>query len=294
MKIQASLVKELRDKTGLAMMLCKKALESSQGNFENALDFLKKQNKLVKHSSSSSKEGVISISIKENSASIIEINSNTDFVARNDKFQNIVKEISDKSLDVDNLEDLFSTKSSNGNSIKNFLIENSNIIGEQISLSKMKKLFFPNSTIVGSYIHNKIGENMGKMASVVSLKIEKFDNDVNLKQDIQTYADQIAMHVVASKPLSIDEANLDKSFIEKEKEIFIQHAKEKSDKDAVIENVVKGKLKKLFTEVVLLNQFFVVDNNFTIRDFLDMISKKFNTKISILDFCRMEVGEDKK
>ncbi len=312
MKIQATSVKQLRDKTGLAMMLCKKALESSDGDLEKALDFLKKQNKLVKSGSASAKEGAIVIAVEDqknsvSKATIMEINSNTDFVARNEKFQKLAREISDISIGVSNLEELLKSNNSNGESVENFLIENSNVIGEKILLNRMEKI--TSKGTIGYYVHNQLGDNIGKMASIVSLEEE--DHDVSLRGEeqyhskgnqlseeelliLKKYADQIAMHIVASKPLALDKEHLDKSFLEKEKEILTQQAQEKSQKKPIIENIVKGKMNKLFEEIVLLDQPFVLDNNTSIRNFLEKISKELGKNIKLSNYYRMEIGEEQK
>ena len=272
MTITAKMVKELRDITGVGMMDAKKALTESNGDFESASDWLRQKGlaKAQKKSGRIAAEGLIGIKLLSDSATLIEANCETDFVARNEEFQDMINYILDNAAGKTTLNEILSS-TINGRTVDEFLIEKVASIGEKISLRRMQIL---NGKYIGFYIHNSTSDYLGKIGVAVSLSSNN-----------ETLAKQIAMHVAASNPLALSEEHLSDELIKKEQKLFTEQARESGKPENVIENMVKGKLKKFISEVTLLNQNFVIDPDMTIKEILD----KNNN--SILDYVRFEVGE---
>ena len=272
MTITAKMVKELRDITGVGMMDAKKALTESNGDFESASDWLRQKGlaKAQKKSGRIAAEGLIGIKLSGDSATLIEANCETDFVARNKEFQDMIIHILDNAAGKTTLNEILSS-TINDRTIDEFLIEKVASIGEKISLRRMQIL---NGNYIGFYIHNSTSDYLGKIGVAVSLSSNN-----------ETLAKQIAMHVAASNPLALSEEHLSDELIKKEQKLFTEQARESGKPENVIENMVKGKLKKFISEVTLLNQNFVIDPDMTIKEILE----KNNN--SILDYVRFEVGE---
>ena len=272
MTITAKMVKELRDITGVGMMDAKKALTESNGDFESASDWLRQKGlaKAQKKSGRIAAEGLIGIKLLSDSATLIEANCETDFVARNKEFQDMIIHILDNAAGKTTLSEILSS-TINERTVDEFLIEKVASIGEKISLRRMQIL---NGKYIGFYIHNSTSEYLGKIGVAVSLSSNN-----------ETLAKQIAMHVAASNPLALSEEHLSDELIKKEQKLFTEQARESGKPENVIENMVKGKLKKFISEVTLLNQNFVIDPDMTIKEILE----KNNN--SILDYVRFEVGE---
>ena len=272
MTITAKMVKELRDITGVGMMDAKKALTESNGDFESASDWLRQKGlaKAQKKSGRIAAEGLIGIKLSGDSATLIEANCETDFVARNKEFQDMIIHILDNAAGKTTLNEILSS-TINDRTVDEFLIEKVASIGEKISLRRMQIL---NGKYIGFYIHNSTSDYLGKIGVVVSLSSNN-----------ETLAKQIAMHVAASNPLALSEEHLSDELIKKEQKLFTEQARESGKPENVIENMVKGKLKKFISEVTLLNQNFVIDPDMTIKEILE----KNNN--SILDYVRFEVGE---
>jgi len=272
MTITAKMVKDLRDITGVGMMDAKKALKESNGDFDSASDWLRQKGlaKAQKKSGRIAAEGLIGIKIIDDSAILIEANCETDFVARNEEFQDMINNILNNAIGKNTLNEILSS-TINERTVNEFLVEKVASIGEKISLRRMKII---NGKYIGFYIHNSASDNLGKIGVAVSL------SEYN-----ETLAKQIAMHIAASNPLALSEEHLSDELIKKEQKLFSEQARESGKPEDVIENMVKGKLKKFISEVTLLNQKFVVDPDITIKEILE----KNNN--SILDYIRFEVGE---
>ena len=272
MTITAKMVKDLRDITGVGMMDAKKALTESNGDFDSASDWLRQKGlaKAQKKSGRIAAEGLIGIKIIDDSAILIEANCETDFVARNEEFQDMINNILNNAIGKNTLNEILSS-TINERTVNEFLVEKVASIGEKISLRRMKII---NGKYIGFYIHNSASDNLGKIGVAVSL------SEYN-----ETLAKQIAMHIAASNPLALSEEHLSDELIKKEQKLFSEQARESGKPEDVIENMVKGKLKKFISEVTLLNQKFVIDPDITIKEILE----KNNN--SILDYIRFEVGE---
>ena len=269
--ITAQMVKELRDRTGAGMMECKKALMEAKGNMDLAVDAMRKagQAKADKKSSRIAAEGVISLSMNDSRANMIEVNCETDFVAKDENFLKFVNIISEESLksfhgDLDNFNN--STDSS-GKTIEDIRLELVSKVGENVKIRRIQS-FEKNNVYIGHYMHgNKIG---------VVVSLEKENEDL---------AKDICMHIAAMKPTALSSEDISNEDLEKEREIFMAQAKESGKPDDIAQKMVEGKIKKYISEVTLINQPFVKDNDMKISDLLSKHDNK------ILSFYRMEVGE---
>ncbi|MED5530914.1 MAG: translation elongation factor Ts [Pseudomonadota bacterium] len=272
MTITAKMVKDLRDATGAGMMDAKKALVETSGNFDGASDWLRQKGlaKAEKKSGRIAAEGLIGINLEDNSATIVEANCETDFVAKNDEFQEMVNSILSSSKDLDSLEEVLAEKI-HGQKIEDLLIEKVSSIGEKITLRRYRKI---KSDFIYSYIHNGLSKNLGKIGVLVSLSSQ---NDELGKQ--------MAMHIAACNPLALTEEDLPVDILEREKRVYSEQAKDSGKRDEIIQNMVKGKLKKFVNEVTLINQNFVVDPDYKITDVLK------RSGVEILEYVRFEVGE---
>ena len=272
MTITAKMVKDLRDITGAGMMDAKKALIESNGDFDSATDWLRQKGlaKAQKKSGRIAAEGLIGIKVGDNTTTLLEANCETDFVARNEEFQEMINNILNNSVGKKTLNEILNS-SIKGRTVDEILIEKVSSIGEKISLRRMHII---SGKYVGFYIHNSVSENLGKIGVAVSLS-----------EDNETLAKQIAMHIAASNPLALSEEYLSEELMKKEEKLYFEQARETGKPENIIENMVKGKLKKFVSEVTLLNQNFVIDPDFTINEIL----KKNNN--SILNYVRFEVGE---
>ena len=272
MNITASLVKKLRDNSGVGMMDAKKALVEANGNMEEAIDWLRKKgiSKAEKKSGRTAAEGLVSFYNNSNRAVLVEINSETDFVAKNADFQKMVYNISKKAVDLTNINDLVETDVE-GKKITEYVSDHISKIGENINIRRMEVV---NGKQTISYIHNPVNKTMGKIGVIVSYE-----------GDDEALAKKIAMHIAASKPLALSEDKLNPNTLDREKNIFLEQAIQSGKPENVLQNIVKGKLKKYFEEVILLKQKFVIDPDFSIEEILSKSSMK------ILEFARLEVGE---
>ena len=272
MAVTAALVKQLRETSGAGMMDCKKALDESDGNVDKAIEWLRKKgiNTAQKKSSRSASEGLVTVNIKENIGVVDEINSETDFVARNEEFQNMINNILDHSEGKNTLNDILNTNIE-GRNVDQILIDKVSSIGENISIRRMKKISGNN---IGFYVHNSVSSNLGKIVVAVSLS----NND-------EALAKQIAMHIAASNPVALSEKQLPDELIKREEKLYFEQVRESGKPENILENIVKGKMKKFINEVTLLNQNFVIDPDNTIKQVLN------NKNNDILDYVRFEVGE---
>lgn len=262
MEINAKLVKELRDRTSSSITDCKKALEATNGNIEEAIDWLRKKGvaSAEKKANRSATEGVVSVIVSDDSSLLLEINTETDFVAKNDTFQKFVKEITSLALENPNedINTLLELDHKDGNNVNTSLKTLIATIGENIVIRRMRKLKHDNGKAY-SYVHNASATNMGAIGVVVLFDKAPKNEEIGK---------QIAMHIAATKPMSLSKEDLDPQVIEKEKEIQTQLA-EKSGKPApVIAKMIEGRLAKFYQEVCLLEQNFVMNPDKTISDLL--------------------------
>lgn len=287
MTINATDVKNLREKTGAGMMDCKKALVETNGNFDKAIDWLRAKGLAAasKKSGRVAAEGLTSVNIKDNTAVIVEVNSETDFVAKNVQFQKLVREITDLALSNNSLESLKQAKTASGKTVEEEILNNVATIGENMSLRRIDSITVLNG-IVTSYIHNMVADNLGKIAVIVGLESEASD-----KEKLLNLGHKLAMHIAANNPQSIDAASLDQAIIEREKSIFTEQSKLSGKPDDIIEKMVEGRIRKFLAEVVLLEQNFLFDDKLTITQVLKNAEKELGAAIKITKFVRYELGE---
>ena len=282
-QVTASLVKELREKTGVGMMDCKTALKENNGDIEASIDWLRTKGiaKAAKKEGRIASEGLIAVEKIDNTASIIEVNSETDFVARNEDFQNVVKKLSILSIKSNNLEELLDKELDNENiKVKDYITEMIASIGENINLRRIDKISISNG-VIASYIHNQVIEGMGKIGVLVGLDSEA-DND-----QLEDLGKKIAMHIAATNPISVSIEDIPADVLEREKSILAEEARSSGKPEEIIEKMTEGRLKKYYQESVLLEQIFVVDGESKISDILNSLDKP----VKIIDFVRMGLGE---
>jgi len=286
--ITAALVKELREKTGAGMMDCKNALVESNGNIEESIDWLRKKgiSGAEKKSARVAADGVVTVSMSDNSAALVEINSETDFVSRNPDFQNFARNVSNIALNLgSSLEELENAKYlESGKSVKDALTDLIGLIGENIVLRRTV-LFNSASNIFASYIHGQIDEGLGKIGVIVA--IESNGDAIKVKE----FGKKLSMHIAASKPVAISANDVDPSIIDRERKILIEQAKDSGKPDNIIEKMVEGRISKFFSEITLLDQIWVMDGETKVSKVIENIEKEISCNIVIKDFKYFILGD---
>ncbi|ACR47352.1 elongation factor Ts [Rickettsia peacockii str. Rustic] len=285
--ISAAAVKELREKTGAGMMDCKKALIETSGNFEKASDFLRKKGlaAAAKKAGRIASEGLTAAKVDGLTGVVIEVNSETDFVARNEQFQDLVKDIANFAVIAKTIDTLKTFKMQSGKSVEEEIIENIATIGENLTLRRMDILEISEGAI-GSYVHNEVVPNLGKISVLVGLASNAKD-----KAKLEALAKQIAVHVAGNNPQSIDDSSLDQALIERERKVFFEKSKEEGKPDNIIAKMVEGRIRKFFSEVVLLQQNFLFEPKLTVAEVIKNAEKELGAEIKIAKFIRYELGE---
>ena len=288
-EVTASLVKELRDKTGAGMMDCKNALVETNGNIEESIDWLRKKgiSGAEKKSARVAADGVIAVSINTDAAALVEINSETDFVSRNPDFQKFAKIISEIALiNGQTIEELKKAKYlDSGKSVEEALTDLIGLIGENIVLRRSSLLKNANNNIFSSYIHGQVNEGLGKIGVILSLE-SNIDSD-----KIKDLGKQIAMHIAASKPMAISSDDVDPEVIERERSILVEQAKDSGKPDNIIEKMVDGRISKFFSEITLLDQTWVIDGESKVSKIIQDLEKDLSCNILIKDFKYFVLGE---
>ncbi|AFC69270.1 elongation factor Ts [Rickettsia amblyommatis] len=285
--ISAAAVKELRDKTGAGMMDCKKALIETSGNFEEAIDFLRKKGlaAAAKKAGRIASEGLTAAKVDGLTGVVIEVNSETDFVARNEQFQDLVKDIANLAVIAKTIDTLKTFKMQSGKLVEEEIIENIATIGENLTLRRMDILEISEGAI-GSYVHNEVVPNLGKISVLVGLASNAKD-----KAKLEALAKQIAVHVAGNNPQSIDDSSLDQALVERERKVFFEKSKEEGKPDNIIEKMVEGRIRKFFSEVVLLQQNFLFEPKLTVAEVIKNAEKELGAEIKIAKFIRYALGE---
>ncbi|HKK87022.1 MAG TPA: translation elongation factor Ts [Roseovarius sp.] len=272
MAITAAMVKELRDATGAGMMDAKKALSENDGDMEAATDWLRTKGlaKAAKKSDRTAAEGLVAVKVDGGKGVAVEVNAETDFVAKNAEFQGMVGDIANAAFGVDDMEGL-TAADLGGKSVADTITDKIATIGENMSVRRMAKI---DGDIVVSYVHNAMADGMGKIGVLVALK----GGD-------EAFGKQVAMHIAATNPAALDEASLDPAVVEKERQVQIDIAKESGKPDNVIEKMIVGRMKKFMSEVTLLGQSFVINPDLTV----EAAAKEAGAEI--IGYIRLEVGE---
>jgi elongation factor Ts len=272
MTVTATMVKDLRDTTGVGMMDAKKALTETNGDMEAAIDWLRAKGlaKAAKKSGRTAAEGLVGVAVRGGIGVAVEVNCETDFAARNAEFQALVARVTEAALDARDLTELLAAKIG-GETVADLVTAKIATIGENMQVRRMARL---DGTSVAAYVHNAAAPGMGKIGVLVAL--DAADNGVGK---------QVAMHVAAAAPASLSEADLDPALIEREKGVLTEQARASGKPDAVIEKMIAGRMNKFFEEVTLLNQKFVINPDVTVRDAAAAEGAK------ITGFARLQVGE---
>ncbi len=274
-EITASLVKELREKTGAGMMECKKALSECAGDMEQAIDWLRKKGLSVaaKKAGRVAAQGLVGAKTKGKKGAVVEVNIETDFAAKNPDFQAYVNSVVDTVL---NDGDLEAKKAELTNLIAK--------IGENMNLRRTAALSVDNG-VVTSYIHSQTEPGLGRIGVLVALKSDA------PADKLQALAKQIAMHIAAAAPRFKDIASVDAQALAHEKAIYSEQAKASGKPEAIIEKMVEGRIRKFYEEVVLMEQAFIMDPDKKIKDVLADASKELGTAVELSDFARFALGE---
>ncbi len=273
MTVTAQMVKELRESTGAGMMDAKKALVETAGDMEAAVDWLRTKGlaKAAKKSGRVAAEGLIGVAVKDGRGVAIELNSETDFVAKNADFQSLVREITKVALETGDTVEVLHAAHLNGKPVSEVLTDAIARIGENMTLRRMHVL---DGDSIVHYVHNAAADGMGRIGVLVALK--GADNGIGK---------QIAMHIAAAKPASLSEKDLDPSYVEREKRILTEQARESGKPDSVIEKMIVGRMAKFMEEVTLLGQKFVVNPDITVAQAAK------DAGVEVTGFARVEVGE---
>ena len=287
MAITAGMVKELREKTGAGMMDCKKALNEAGGDLSAAADWLRTKGiaKADKKSGRVAAEGLVAIASKGTTATLTEVNSETDFVARNEEFQQAVAHIADLSLDAGgDAAKLAGMETNTGENVTDFLVTKVAKIGENMSLRRTSSVSVDEG-VVTSYMHNAVAPGLGKIGVLVGLKS---GGDKAVLEDL---GKKIAMHVAATSPLALSVDALDPAAVQKERDALVAEARESGKPEAIIEKMVDGRMSKFYKESVLLEQIFVMDGERTVAKVVEDAAKDAGGAIELTAFERMALGE---
>ena len=288
MSISAAMVKELREKTGAGMMDCKKALEETNGDMEAAIDWLRAKgiSKADKKAGRTAAEGLIGIASGATEAVVVEVNSETDFVARNDAFQALVRDVAQAALPTDGSVEAVSaaTVASSGKSVTDTVKDAVGQIGENLNFRRSAKLSVE-SGVVATYIHNAVSDNLGKLGVLVALK------STGNNEALNAIGRQVAMHVAATAPLALDKDAVDPAIADRERNVFIEQARESGKPDNIIEKMVEGRMRKFYEEVALLSQAFVINPDQTVGEAVKAAEAEAGAPIEVTGFVRLALGE---
>ena len=286
--ITATMVKDLRETTGAGMMDCKAALNETAGDMEAAVDWLRTKGlaKAAKKAGRVAAEGLIGLSASAHEAALVEVNSETDFVARNDTFQKMASGIAQAALQAKgDLDKLTHAKYPGGKAtVADTLKEMIGTIGENMALRRTSYLAVKKGA-VATYMHNVLAPGLGKIGVIVALE------STGNADELKSFGRQVAMHIAAANPQSVDVDNLDKALIERERAVLTEQAKESGKPAPVIEKMVEGRLRKFYEEVVLLAQPFVHDPETTVAKAMAAAEKTSGAPIKITGFYRFALGE---
>ena len=288
MTVTAELVKDLREKTGAGMMDCKKALVETSGNVEEAIDWLRKKglSNAAKKSGRVAAEGLVGVASNGTTGVIAEVNAETDFIARNEQFQQIVQQVAQKALSTSwsSVEDLQSTALESGQTVQESLTHLIATIGENMTLRRAEKLTVSEG-YVASYMHGSVAPGLGKIGVLVALQS-------SAPQDkLAALGKQIAMHIAAARPEALSTADVDQTKVERERAVLTDQASASGKPADVVAKMVDGRIRKYYEEVVLLEQVFVVDGERKISKVVEDAAKECGCPITLTAFSRFHLGE---
>lgn len=281
-EITASLVKDLRERTGAGMMDCKKALVEANGDIEAAIDILRKKglSKAAKKGDREASAGVVAVKVEGNKGVVVEVNSETDFVARNEKFQTFVKKVADVAYNENGDIEKIKSATIDGMPVADALANEIATIGENLNIRRSDMVEVSNGAVI-SYIHNRVAEGMGMIAVLVGIESSAD------KAKITEVGDTIAMHIAASAPAFLNIADVDEASLEREKAIFRDTAMQSGKPAEIVEKMINGRINKYYEEVVLNEQAFFMEPSKKIKD----VVKSISDDAKIVKFIRFAVGD---
>ncbi len=284
--ITANMVKELRDKTGAGMMDCKAALSESGGNLESAVDWLRKKGlaKAAKKAGRVAADGLIGVALTANKGVLVEVNSETDFVARNDLFQGLVKMVADVALDVGADVDKILAARVGDRTVADAIAETIAKVGENMTLRRAAGLSVGKGAIA-SYVHNSVADGLGKIGVIVALE------STGKGDELKAFGRMVAMHVASANPQAVDASGLDAVTIERERSVLAEKYKAQGKPANVIEKIVDSGLKTFYKEVCLLDQAFIFDDKKSVTQALKESEGRAGAAIKIAGFMRYALGE---
>lgn len=287
-EITASLVKELREQTGAGMMDCKKALTETDGNLEEALDWLRKKglSAAAKKAGRTAAEGLVAVVTEGTRGAILEVNAETDFVSRNDQFQEYVNKVArivlEKGADMEAL--AAADYPGTGRNVADELTQLIATIGENMSLRRAEVLSVDKGVVSG-YIHSPVSESLGRIGVIVALESEG-DQD-----KLAALGKQLAMHVAAANPMALDQDSVDTAVLDREREVLADQARASGKPEDIINKMVEGRLRKFYEESVLLEQTFVIDGETKVSQVLEQAAKDVGAPVKLTGFVRYQLGE---
>jgi len=287
-EITAALVKELREKTGAGMMDCKKALSENGGDLEASVDWLRTKGlaAAAKKAGRVAAEGLVAVCVEGNKGAVVEVNAETDFVARNDAFQDLVENIA--KLAVETGEDMDALKAAaypgTGRTVEEEITNAVATIGENMNIRRSSGLSVSNGALA-TYVHNALKPGLGKIAVLVALESEGGTDG------LEAVGKQIAMHVAAARPQAIGRDDLDPDALERERQVLIEQARESGRPENIIEKMVEGRLRKFYEEVCLLEQTFVIDGESKVSKIVEDAGKAAGGAVKVAGFKLFVLGE---
>jgi len=286
--ITASMVKSLRDTTGTGMMDCKNALKETDGDMDAAIDWLRAKglSKAAKKAGRVASEGLVGIALNGSHGAIVEVNSETDFVARNETFQDVVRQSAKLALaaggDIEALR--AAAYPGAGKSLDDHLTGLVGTIGENMSVRRTQSLSV-NTGVVAGYVHNAVTEGLGRLGVLVAL------DSAGDHEKLAAFGRQLAMHVAATNPASVSTDDLDPQEVARERAVLVEQARQSGRPEEIIEKMVEGRLRKYFEEVVLVSQTFVIDGENTVAKAVEIAAGEIGAPIRISGFVRFALGE---
>ena len=285
-EITAALVKELREVSGAGMMDCKKALSENGGNLDEAVDWLRKKGlaAAAKKAGRVAAEGLVAVVAGDKKGVLVEVNSETDFVARNDQFQGFVSAVAQQALGAGDVEALKNAKLPDGQTVAEKLTHLVATIGENMNLRRMATVAVKDG-VVATYMHNATVPNMGKIGVLVGLE------STGDKAKLAALGKQIAMHVAAANPSSLDIKSVSQAELDRERAVLSEQARASGKPEEIIAKMVEGRLRKYYEDVVLLEQLYVIDGESRVKQVVEKAAKEIGAPVTITGFARMALGE---
>jgi elongation factor Ts len=285
-EITAALVKELREVSGAGMMDCKKALAENGGNLEQAVDWLRKKGlaAAAKKAGRVAAEGLVAVVSGDKKGVLLEVNSETDFVARNDQFQGFVSAAAQQALNAADIEALKNAKLPEGQTVAEKLTHLVATIGENMNLRRMAGVSVKDG-VVATYMHNATVPNMGKIGVLVGLE------STGDKAKLAALGKQIAMHVAAANPSALDIKSVSQAELDRERSVLSEQARASGKPEEIIAKMVEGRLRKYYEDVVLLEQLYVIDGESRVKQVIEKAAKEIGAPIAVTGFARMALGE---